>query len=80
MHNKEILILAALGVGLFYLMNKARAGGVKGAAQTGTGTSFIREWQGWRYYTDGTVIGPDGTYYKDGNPIWWPTMAGGVAA
>lgn len=25
---------------------------------------------GWRYYSDGTSIGPDGTYYQNGAAIW----------
>jgi hypothetical protein len=28
---------------------------------------------GWNYYNDGTAIGPDGTYYRDGQPIWSPS-------
>lgn len=27
---------------------------------------------GWRYYTDGTAIGPDGAYYYQGQRIWSP--------
>lgn len=29
---------------------------------------------GWQYYTDGTAISPDGTYYHNGVAVWWPTM------
>lgn len=27
---------------------------------------------GWKYYTDGTAISPDGTYYLNGSPVWSP--------
>lgn len=27
---------------------------------------------GWRYYSDGTSIGPDGAYYFGGQKIWTP--------
>lgn len=27
---------------------------------------------GWKYYSDGTSIGPDGTYYSQGMPVWSP--------
>lgn len=27
---------------------------------------------GWQYYSDGTSIGPDGTYYKNGAALWSP--------
>lgn len=42
-----------------------------------TGTTEIRNddlpgqsGYGWRYYSDGTSIGPDGTYYQNGAAIW----------
>jgi hypothetical protein len=28
---------------------------------------------GWKYFSDGTTIGPDGSYYKDSQVIWTPT-------
>lgn len=31
-----------------------------------------QEGYGWRYFSDGTVIAPNGTYYVDGKPIWSP--------
>jgi hypothetical protein len=27
---------------------------------------------GWRYYSDGTSIGPDGSYYFGGQKVWAP--------
>lgn len=27
---------------------------------------------GWRYYSDGTTIGPDGSYYSGGNLVYTP--------
>lgn len=27
---------------------------------------------GWTYFSDGTVIGPDGTYYYNGAKVWTP--------
>lgn len=27
---------------------------------------------GWRYFSDGTVIGPDGSYYSNGVKVWSP--------
>jgi len=27
---------------------------------------------GWKYYTDGTAISPEGVYYQGGTPIWDP--------
>ena len=31
-----------------------------------------QEGYGWRYFSDGTVISPDGEYYQDGEMIWSP--------
>lgn len=28
---------------------------------------------GWQYFTDGTAIGPDGSYYQGGQKVWSPT-------
>lgn len=45
---------------------------------SGTPTSEILNAQGlpfdngWRYYSDGTSIGPDGSYYFGGQRIWTP--------
>lgn len=145
METKQIVILAAVGLGAFVLMRQAKAGGVLAgvgvnpnlvnarpvyggqltpqqqaimaqqqleAAKLNTlfglgsmvgkwfgggtsgGTSGGNNWQtimpvgttteianddlpgqagyGWKYYSDGVAIGPDGTYYKDGVQVWMP--------
>lgn len=28
---------------------------------------------GWQYFSDGTTIGPDGSYYKNGVLVWSPS-------
>lgn len=28
---------------------------------------------GWRYFSDGTVIDPNGVYYVNGSPVWSPS-------
>ena len=86
MKTSEILILAGAAGFAFWLLKvrKPAASTVqpatKGAA--GTGSIFSRDvlntatpgeagW-GWKYYDDGTAIGPDGTYYKNGVAVWAP--------
>lgn len=32
-----------------------------------------QEGYAWQYYTDGTAIGPDGSYYQNGQKVWSPT-------
>lgn len=31
---------------------------------------------GWRYFDNGTAIGPDGSYYQNGAMIWTPATGG----
>ena len=31
---------------------------------------------GWRYFDDGTVISPDGSYYLNGQLVWTPPSGG----
>lgn len=74
MRIEELIILVALAVAV--LMPK---GGMKKAAplpNNGNGPQAIpiAAPNGWQYFTDGTAISPDGTYYKDGAAVWWPTM------
>lgn len=33
-----------------------------------------QEGYGWRYFSDGTVIDPNGNYYRDGQVIWSPNQ------
>ena len=48
---------------------------LKGTAATVSGGATLSgTYQGFRYYSDGTVIGPDGTYYRDDKPIWSPPV------
>ena len=32
-----------------------------------------QEGWGWQYFSDGTAIGPDGSYYSNGQKVWSPT-------
>lgn len=50
--------------------NTASRGGT--ATTNNNGAQLIKEVAGWKYYTDGTSIGPDGTYYFQGKSITGP--------
>lgn len=122
---KNLMLLAALGIGAYWLVSRpARAstrpgtgsgtvGGMaprpnppssssnllngvlsglgtyfKGGATGATyGTTEIpnddlpgQPGYGWTYYSDGTAIGPDGSYYFNGLPVWSPSTTDAVAA
>lgn len=37
--------------------------------------NLVQSWDGWDYYSDGTAIGPDGSYYFQGSKVWEPSPA-----
>lgn len=61
-----LLIGAAFVVGLFLVTRRAAA--PAGGAQE----IPVSAGNGWRYFTDGTAIGPDGTYYYKGQVAYDP--------
>lgn len=65
-------------------------GGGNPAAPDQPGSIFVRDvlnpampgqpgW-GWRYYDNGTAIGPDGAYYLNGVKVWEPAGNGAGAS
>lgn len=78
--NKNTLLIAAAALAAYFFATKF-AGGAKPATKaTGTGAvgstgaTLIQEWNGWKYYTDGTAIDPFGAYYLNGQKVWDPIM------
>lgn len=71
-----------LGAGLFAALGTFLGGKPSGGSGTIEVTNTASPGQigwGWSYYSDGTAISPDGTYYKDGRQIWSPASADSVA-
>lgn len=89
MNKNTLLILAAAGLGLYYVTKMTRPKiTATGAASLNNGgnvpaqnfTKAIfntalpgQEGWGWQYFNDGTAIGPDGSYYTNGQKVWSPT-------
>lgn len=82
MKSDALIVLAVAGAVMLWSLSRKKAvpvlGGVvpQNGAQSGspdvtwgTGTQLIRIWEGWHYYSDGTVIGPDGEYYYQGQAV-----------
>lgn len=70
---------------LFYLLAGVAAVLVLSKKTTASSDGGSSEWvppqaipvavpNGWQYFTDGTAISPDGTYYYKGVPVWSPSM------
>lgn len=80
MNNTTLLIIAA-AAGAF-LIYKAKHGSANTVNNLGTAINGISEIftgatagsvaAGWRYFTDGTSISPNGTYYMNGVEVWTP--------
>lgn len=71
-----VLGLAGVAVWLILQSQKPKAGKTvaSGAMRT---EEIFDQWgakfgNGWRYFTDGTAIDPQGRYWKDGQIIWTP--------
>lgn len=89
MKTDTLAILAAAGLGLFLVAKMTRPKGTANTAQTLNAggnvamPSTIRELfnddtpgqagYAWRYFSDGTSIGPDGSYYQGSTKVWSPT-------
>lgn len=80
--NDELMVLGLAGLAVWMITkaNKTTAG----AFQTGgkSITQAVSEIfnlgggafdNGWRYFTDGTAIDPQGNYYNNGQLIWQNT-------
>lgn len=79
MKRDDLMILGlALAAAFFILRRPAGAVAVVGARPVSSGApsgaTLVREWAGWKYYSDGTAIDPFGAYYKDGQKIWDPVF------
>lgn len=76
-------MLMGLAAAALYLMWKATKANsantvnnigksINGIAEVFTGATGNQVGSGWRFFTDGTSISPDGTYYQNGVKIWSP--------
>lgn len=82
---KEIMIVGGMALAVYLLLSG------KGKALVSTAaadkTKLVMDFDGWKYYSDGTVIGPDASYYFKGDKVlqgsqikaaWNPAPAQGV--
>lgn len=80
MKQTEMIALGLAAVAVYLIVNTnkktATSGGVRSIADTVseifsvTGKAFDN---GWRYFSDGTAIDPQGNYYQGGQLIWQNT-------
>jgi hypothetical protein len=83
MKANDILIFAAVAVGGYMLLKAIAQKGTPSTASSGAAVSvgniingigeiFAPTGNGWRYFTDGTAISPDGSYYMNGQFVYKP--------
>jgi hypothetical protein len=89
MKSTDLLMLLAAAGAVFFVAKMAS--GQTPAASSGTatartgagsvgsgGATLVQQWQGWKYYSDGTAIDPFGSYYYQGAKVWdstWGTVS-----
>lgn len=77
MNQNDILLIAAVAAAVYLLARNNSSNTIKnlGAAINGVSEIFTGAKQGepgygWRYFSDGTSMSPDGKYYLNGNYVW----------
>ena len=89
MKQDTLIILAAAAAGLYVITKMTRKPTANSTAQAlnqggnvavpGYATQVFnpalqgQAGFGWQYFTDGTAIGPDGSYYQGGSKVWSAT-------
>lgn len=85
MKNTELIVLGLAGLAVWMITKKAGATGSQGNGALGTVASFTNEIfdsagkafsNGWRYFSDGTSIDPQGNYYSGGQLVYTPYGSG----
>jgi hypothetical protein len=69
MNIKDVAIFAAVAFAAYWFLNRRD---VKSAFTSEIDNSALpgQTGYGWRYFSDGTAISPEGTYYKNGKMIY----------
>lgn len=77
MKTNDLLMIAAAGIAIYWFLNRDTSNTVKnlgeainGISEIFTGAKQGQSGYGWRYFTDGGAISPDGSYYLNGDKVW----------
>ena len=77
MKNSEWAVLGLAGLAVWMIVRGRPATARPNMSPTSRATEITapgggRYANGWRYFSDGTSIGPDGAYYLNGVLVWRP--------
>lgn len=79
MKNEEMIALGLAAVAVYLIVNpKKKTTSTQSAGLTSLGAAVSEIFDpaggqfgnGWRYFSDGTAIDPQGNYYQGGQLIW----------
>lgn len=76
MKKDDFVLMVGAAIGVFiiaqFIMKKAQGKTSQGiaAGEPYPYATMITQNDGWQYFTDGTAIGPNGDYYKNGQLIY----------
>ena len=77
MKTNDLLLIAAAGLAIYLYMNRDTSNTIKnlgkainGISEIFTGAKPGDTAYGWRYFSDGGAISPDGKYYLNGQYIY----------
>lgn len=76
MKNSELIAVAIAGVAVWMIYQAKKKAGTNTGAVKPNGTAEVLDSlgqsfsNGWRYFTDGTSISPEGDYYSGGSLVY----------
>lgn len=75
MNSKDLMLIVGAAAAVFFILKYKKTGGGSaveaGNFVNGIGEIFVKgASNGWRYFTDGTSIAPDGSYYYQGALVY----------
>lgn len=74
MKKDDLVLMVGAAIGVFiiaqFMMKKAQAKTGQGVAVGEEYATLITQNDGWQYFTDGTVIDPNGNYWKNGRMVY----------
>lgn len=69
MRNEELLVMGLAGLALWFILKGQASGSFKMPTYV---KKAAPDYEGWQYFTDGTAISPEGSYYLNGAKVWSP--------
>lgn len=91
MKSQNVIVLGLAGLAVYMIWKTQTAAGKAGGVSVSNVLKDVYDYtvkevmdvttgkqyeNGWRYFSNGIAISPDGTYYQNGKFVWAPTGSG----